>query len=64
VQLGAPPPQAKERLQVLVHRTVHELGEAAGAPADELFLVTGEDMSRWADEAARLRTALAAEGEA
>jgi hypothetical protein len=49
---------------MLVHRTVHELGEAAGAPADEAFLVSGEDMNRWAEEAARLRGRVVAERQA
>jgi hypothetical protein len=46
---------------MLEHPTVTELDEAAGAAADELLLVRGADIHRWARELARLRAAVSAE---
>jgi hypothetical protein len=46
---------------MLEHRTVIDLAEGECLPPDELYLVRGADMARWAHEAARHRAAVETE---
>jgi hypothetical protein len=49
---------------VLAPDWVHELDDAIGVAPDEVYMVRGADLIRWAADAARLRGEIAAERQA